>query len=130
MITAIQALINHLGIKLTALLTDWSGYIILGTTAALIVACLVFAPTHEWSRLWTFTNYSGDAGGGVWPQSNSLIYLFALSLLLPIYTITGYDASAHTSEETYKAAHSVPRGIVHSVLWSVSVRLGHALRPL
>jgi amino acid transporter len=117
-ITAIQALINHLGIKLTALLTDWSGYIIFGTTIALIVACLAYAPTHEWSRLWTFTNYSGDAGGGVWPQSDSLIYLFALSLLLPIYTITGYDASAHTSEETYKAAHSVPRGIVDSVLWS------------
>ena len=117
-ITAIQALINHLGIKLTALLTDWSGYIIFGTTIALILACLIYAPTHEWSRLWTFTNYSGDAGGGVWPQSDSLVYLFALSLLLPIYTITGYDASAHTSEETYKAAHSVPRGIVDSVLWS------------
>jgi amino acid transporter len=117
-ITALQALINHLGIKLTALLTDWSGYIIFGTTIALIAACLIYAPTHEWSRLWTFTNYSGDAGGGVWPQSDSLLYLFALSLLLPIYTITGYDASAHTSEETYKAAHSVPRGIVDSVLWS------------
>ena len=117
-ITAIQALINHLGIKLTALLTDWSGYIIFGTTIALILACLIYAPTHEWSRLWTFTNFSGDAGGGVWPQSDSLVYLFALSLLLPIYTITGYDASAHTSEETYKAAHSVPRGIVDSVLWS------------
>lgn len=117
-ITAIQAAINHLGIKLTTLLTDWSGYIILGTTAVLILACLAFAPTHEWSRLWTFTNFSGDAGGGVWPQSDSLIYLFALSLLLPIYTITGYDASAHTSEETYRAAHSVPRGIVDSVLWS------------
>ena len=51
-------------------------------------------------------------------RATPLIYLFALSLLLPIYTITGYDASAHTSEETYKAAHSVPRGIVHSVLWS------------
>ena len=51
-----------------------------------------------------------------------------LGLLLPIYTITGYDASAHTSEETYKAAHSVPRGIVHSVLWSALVRLGHGLR--
>jgi amino acid transporter len=117
-ITAIQALINHLGIKLTALLTDWSGYIIFGTTAVLILACLAFAPTHEWSRLWTFTNFSGDAGGGVWPQNDSLIYLFLLSLLLPIYTITGYDASAHTSEETYRAAHSVPRGIVDSVLWS------------
>ena len=117
-ITAIQALINHLGIKLTALLTDWSGYIIFGTTIALILACLIYAPTHEWSRLWTFTNFSGDAGGGVWPQSDSLVYLFALSLLLPIYTITGYDASAHTSEETKKAAHSVPRGIVSSVWWS------------
>ncbi|HEY8263583.1 MAG TPA: amino acid permease [Methyloceanibacter sp.] len=117
-ITALQALINHLGIKLTALLTDWSGYIIFGTTIALIIALLAYAPTHEWSRLWTFTNYSGDAGGGVWPQSDSLLYLFALSLLLPIYTITGYDASAHTSEETYRAAQSVPRGIVDSVLWS------------
>ena len=78
----------------------------------MIALCLSYAPTHDWSRLWTFTNYSGDAGGGVWPQSDSLLYLFALSLLLPIYTITGYDASAHTSEETYKAAHSVPRGII------------------
>ena len=117
-ITILQALINHLGIKLTALLTDWSGYIILGTTAALIVLLMIFAPTHDFSRLWTFTNYSGEAGGNVWPQSDSLVYLFALSLLLPIYTITGYDASAHTSEETYKAAHHVPRGIVYSVLWS------------
>jgi amino acid transporter len=117
-ITAMQALINHLGIRLTALLTDWSGYIILGTTAALIILCLALAPALDFSRLWTFTNFSGEAGGNVWPQSNSLIYLFALSLLLPIYTITGYDASAHTSEETYRAAHSVPRGIIHAVLWS------------
>ena len=117
-ITIIQALINHLGIKLTALLTDWSGYIILGTTAALIILCLALAPALDFSRLWTFTNFSGEAGGNVWPQSDSLLYLFALSLLLPIYTITGYDASAHTSEETYRAAHSVPRGIVDSVLWS------------
>ena len=39
-------------------------------------------------------------------------WVFALGLLLPIYTITGYDASAHTSEETIKAAHSVPRAMV------------------
>ena len=50
-ITIAQALINHLGIKLTTFLTDWSGYIILGTTAALIVLCLVLAPTHDFSRL-------------------------------------------------------------------------------
>ncbi len=43
---------------------------------------------------------------------------FLLGLLLPIYTITGYDASAHTSEETVKAAESVPRGMVSAVVWS------------
>ncbi|RUV39625.1 MULTISPECIES: amino acid permease [unclassified Mesorhizobium] len=117
-ITVLQALLNHFGIKLTAMLTDASGFIILGTTAVLIVACLVFAPAIDVTRLWTFTNYSGDAGGGVFPQTDSMGYLFLLCLLLPVYTITGYDASAHTSEETLKAAHSVPRAIVSSVVWS------------
>ncbi|MEP9387974.1 amino acid permease [Mesorhizobium sp. KR9-304] len=117
-ITILQALLNHFGIKLTAMLTDASGFLILGTTAVLIVACLVFAPAIDITRLWTFTNYSGEAGGNVFPQSDSMLYLFLLCLLLPVYTITGYDASAHTSEETLKAAHSVPRAIVSSVVWS------------
>src|SRR5439155_8501604 len=34
------------------------------------------------------------------------------------YTITGFDASAHTSEETVGASTNVPRGIVRSVLVS------------
>ena len=37
-ITGLQAIINHLGIRLTTLLTDWSGYLILATTAVLVVA--------------------------------------------------------------------------------------------
>jgi amino acid transporter len=41
-----------------------------------------------------------------------------LGLLLPIYTITGYDGSAHTSEETKNATATVPRAIVKSVLWA------------
>jgi len=49
---------------------------------------------------------------------DNIWYVFALGLLLPIYTITGYDASAHTSEETVKASSSVPRGMVSSVWWS------------
>ncbi|MCG7504805.1 amino acid permease [Mesorhizobium retamae] len=118
LITVIQALFNHLGIKVTTFLTDISGYIIFATTAVLVLACLYFAPAIDISRLWTFTNYSGDAGGGVFPQSDSMGYLFLLCLLLPVYTITGYDASAHTSEETKGAALSVPKGIVSAVLWS------------
>lgn len=117
-ITILQAIFNHIGIKATTFLTDISGYIIFATTAVLVVACLWFAPAIDISRLWTFTNYSGDAGGGVFPASDNMGYLFLLCLLLPVYTITGYDASAHTSEETKNAATSVPRGIVTSVLWS------------
>src|SRR3990167_6364554 len=69
-ITIVQALFNHLGIKVTTMLTDITAY------------------------------------------------LFLLCLLLPVYTITGYDASAHTSEETKSAATSVPAGIVSAVFWS------------
>jgi amino acid transporter len=117
-VTIAQALLNHLGIKVTTMLTDVSGYLIFATTAVLVVACLYFAPAIDISRLWTFTNYSGDAGGGVFPQSDNIGYLFLLCLLLPVYTITGYDASAHTSEETIGAATSVPKGIVTAVFWS------------
>lgn len=117
-ITVAQALFNHLGIKVTAMLTDISGYIIFAATAVLVLACLYYAPAIDISRLWTFQNYSGEAGGNVFPQSDNMAYLFLLCLLLPVYTITGYDASAHTSEETVKAAHSVPRSIVSSVLWA------------
>jgi amino acid transporter len=117
-ITILQALFNHLGIKVTTLLTDLSGYVIFATTAVLVLACLYFAPAIDISRLWTFQNFSGEAGGNVFPQSDNIGYLFLLCLLLPVYTITGYDASAHTSEETKNAAMSVPRGIVTAVFWS------------
>jgi amino acid transporter len=117
-ITALQALINHFGIGITAKLTDFSGSLILVTAAVLTIVCLAFAPSWDFSRLWTFTNYSGEAGGSVWGKSDSMFYIFALGLLLPVYTITGYDASAHTSEETKMAAHSVPKSIIMAVLWS------------
>ena len=117
-ITVVQAIFNHVGIKVTTMLTDISGYIIFATTAVLVLACLFLAPHLDFARLWTFKNYSGPAGGGIFPQSTSMSYLFLLCLLWPIYTITGYDASAHTSEETERAAYSVPSGIVNAVIWS------------
>ncbi len=116
-ITGGMALINHFGIGLTARLTDFSGYLIFATAVLLTIVCLIAVKSWDFSRLWTFSNYSGDAGGGVWPPVSGG-WVFILGLLLPIYTITGYDASAHTSEETVGAAHSVPRGMVMAVLWS------------
>ena len=69
-------------------------------------------------RLVTFENFSGTAGGGVWPATEGLALLFALGALLPAYTITGFDASAHAAEETKAPPESVPQGIVRSVLVS------------
>ncbi len=117
-ITAAQAFINHRGIRLTALLTDFSGYWIMLVAAALSVAMFICAPTLDWSRLVTFANYSGATGGNIWPATDCVGWLFLLGFLLPAYTVTGFDASAHTSEETIGAAHHVPRGIVRSVLVS------------
>jgi amino acid transporter len=116
--TASQAAVNHLGIRVTRVLTDFSGWWILALSAVLTGVLLACAPALDPDRLVTFTNFSGPAGGGVWPETSSLPWLFALGLLLPAYTITGFDASAHASEETLNAAEAVPRGIVRSVLVS------------
>ena len=114
-ITITHAIFNHRGIKLTTRLTDLSGYLILVVTCLLTAALLIYAPSFEPARLVTFTNYSGPRGGDVWPETTNLPWLFALGFLLPAYTVTGFDASAHVSEETVGAARNVPRGIIRSV---------------
>lgn len=117
-ITGAQCLMNHLGIRLTTLLTDCSGYLIFFVSTVLTVALLHYASSLDLSRLWTFQNFSGPAGGDVWPATGNLAYLFLLGLLLPAYTVTGFDASAHTAEETVNAARAVPRGMLSAVLIS------------
>ena len=117
-ITISQAAFNHFGIRAVTLLTDFSGYLIFAVAIVLTGAMLAFAPSHDFGRLFTFANYSGDAGGGVWPQQGSTVLMILLGLMWPIYTITGYDASAHTAEETVDAARNVPRGLLRSVYLS------------
>ena len=45
-------------------------------------------------------------------------YVLPLGFLLTMYTITGYDASAHISEETHGAAMAAPKGVWRSVFYS------------
>ncbi|HVE38761.1 MAG TPA: amino acid permease [Planctomycetota bacterium] len=117
-ITLSQAMFNHRGIRITTLLTDFSGWLILVVAALLTGFLLWKAPGLQLGRLLTFSNYTGEPGNGVVPRTESIAWAFALGSLLPAYTITGFDASAHTSEETVGAAVNVPRGIVRSVLVS------------
>ncbi|MDQ0470792.1 amino acid permease [Labrys wisconsinensis] len=119
LITIVQALINHFGIKLTTLLTDFSGYLILVVAVILTATFLIWGASWDFSRIFAFVNNTGDAGGGYVPSPRTAIIAFLVGLLYPLYTITGFDASAHTSEETRDARRAVPRGMIHSVFWSL-----------
>jgi amino acid transporter len=91
---------------------------IVGVLAILVL--LVAVPSHHASFSYVFghkANESGFAGGAV-SGVKFIIYVLPLGFLLTMYTITGYDASAHVSEETHGAEHSAPRGVWLSVLYS------------
>jgi hypothetical protein len=79
----------------------------------IIVSVLTFVPSHHASAKYVFTSTFNDTG------FHSIFYVLLLGLLLAQYTFTGYDASAHMTEETHGAARSGPRGIVMSILVSL-----------
>jgi amino acid transporter len=118
LISASHALLNHFGVRVTTLLTDFSGYLIFAVALLLTVAMVAGAPALDFGRLFHFANASGAAGGDVWPARPGLLVMTLLALMWPTYTITGFDASAHTSEETLQAAHNVPKGMLRSVYLS------------
>jgi len=57
-------------------------------------------------------NGAGTSGPGFW------FYVVPLGFLLTQYTITGYDASAHLSEETQGAANTAAKGLWKSIFYS------------
>jgi amino acid transporter len=80
-----------------------------------IALILIFGPSHHASLSFVFghrINNSGFSGGMYW------FFILPIGFLLTMYTFTGYDASAHLSEETHNAAIAAPRGIWRSIAWS------------
>jgi amino acid permease (GABA permease) len=111
-VLAVHGLLNQFGIRLVALLNDISvWWHIVGVL--IIVGVLAFAPSHHQSGHTVFTSIVNNTG---W---HSTFYVLLLGLLLAQYTFTGYDASAHMTEETHNAARSGPRGIVMSIVVSL-----------
>jgi amino acid transporter len=87
---------------------------------AFIVLVLIVVPDHHQSASFVFTqtlNNSGFSGSGF--GSASFWFVFGIGLLMAQYTYTGYDASAHMSEETRKASRAAALGVVMSVVMSV-----------
>ena len=111
-ILVLHGLLNSFGVRLVALLNNVSvWWHILGVL--IIVGVLAFAPSHHQSASYVFTHFANGSGWG------SKIYVLMLGLLLAQYTFTGYDASAHMTEETRDAATAGPRGIVTSIIVSL-----------
>jgi amino acid transporter len=82
---------------------------------AAIILILIFIPTEHQTVNWVFTtqiNNSGFDSGSYW------FYVLPLGFLLTQYTITGFDASAHVSEETGGAGKTAAQGLWKSVAYS------------
>ncbi|XP_024193801.1 amino-acid permease BAT1 isoform X1 [Rosa chinensis] len=79
--------------------------------------------TERASAKFVFTHFNTDNGDGV----NNKLYIFVLGLLMSQYTLTGYDASAHMTEETKSADINGPKGIISSIGISIIVGWGYIL---
>ena len=90
---------------------------------AVIIVLLIAVPSHHQSFSFVFTHLNNNSGfkSGSTSVPFFWIYVLPLGFLLTMYTITGYDASAHVSEETHDAAESAPKGIWRSVFYSAII---------
>ncbi|MFI9240629.1 amino acid permease [Streptomyces sp. NPDC053079] len=110
-ILLLHALLNLFGVRLVSLLNSVSVWWHLAGVAV-IVGALAFVPSHHRSPSFVFGEFANGTG---W---SSPLYVAAVGLLVAQYTFSGYDASAHLSEETTGAQTNAPRGIVRAVAWS------------
>ncbi|MFG3206249.1 hypothetical protein [Streptomyces sp. NPDC048192] len=87
---------------------------------AAITAILVFVPQHHAGVSEVFTQRIDNTGffGGHAFGTGFLFLVLPLSAIFPQFTVTGYDASCHMSEETVGASDSAARGIWQAILYS------------
>jgi len=112
-------LVNMFKVPITAMLNAFSAWWHM-VGVLVIVGILIVVPDEHKSAGYVFgetvnnTGFSGSNFGSIvfW-------YVFATGLLMAQYTITGYDASAHMSEETRRASIGAAWGMVMSVVVSV-----------
>lgn len=137
LVLATHALLNIFGVRIVAFLNDVSvGWHIVGViliSGGVVLAALLgyqFTAESNFSSATTAVGLnSASTLFAIDPKFNQtgfpIWYAFLLGLLLAQYTYTGYDASAHMTEETIGAETRAPWGVVMSVV--VSSVAGYAL---
>ncbi|CAA7410347.1 unnamed protein product [Spirodela intermedia] len=114
-----HATLNSLSITWLSLLGQFAAaWNVMGVFVLMILIPLV--ATQKASAEFVFTHFNTDNDAGI--QSN--LYIFVLGLLMSQYTLTGYDASAHMTEETKSADKNGPKGIISAI--GISIVVGWA----
>jgi amino acid transporter len=123
LILCFAALVNIFSSHLLAIFNNISvWWHVIG--ASLVVIILWFfmkdGATHwDVSDVFTYTvNNTGGMFGGETGGLGFWFFVLPLGFLLTQYTITGYDASAHLSEETNAAADGAAKGMWRSIFYS------------
>src|SRR5215211_8536848 len=116
-VIALHAAVNIYSSHLVALINNISVFWHLAGVAA-IVLILIFIPDRHQSVDFVFTE-KGNLNG--FSDSMFWFYVLPVGFLLTMYTVTGYDASAHISEETHGASENAPKGVWRSVFYSAVI---------
>jgi amino acid transporter len=117
LILILHAMINIYSSHLVALFSNISvGWHVIGV--AIIIAILIIAPSKHQSADFVFTDRINNSGFG---QGMYWWYILPTGFLLTMYTITGYDASAHVAEETREAEEAAAKGVWQSVASSAVI---------
>jgi amino acid transporter len=112
-VITIITLINLYGHHLLAVINNVSvWWHVFGS--AVVVGILLIAPKHHTDASF-FVKHINNSGFG---DSNYWYFILPLGFLLTQYTITGFDASAHLSEETHNAHITSAKGIWKSIFYS------------
>jgi amino acid transporter len=121
-IMALYTLVNIFADRFLALMNNISvGWHLLGV--AVIIGILIIVPTDHQSASFVFTHLVNNNGTATSDTSGLGFWLLVLPVgfLLTMYTQTGYDASAHTAEETRGAAKAAAQGVWRSVFFSALI---------
>ncbi|CAM0885252.1 unnamed protein product [Alopecurus aequalis] len=113
LILFLHGLINTLPIHCLSWFSHLGAYWNIAGT--LLLAILIPTVAKERASIgFIFTHFNTDNGMGI----HSKAYILAVGLLMSQFSVLGYDASAHMTEETKNAERSGPVGIITAVALS------------
>jgi amino acid transporter len=137
-VLAVHGLLNTFGVRLVAIFNNISVWWHVAGVAIVVAMCIILPDSHtSLGTIFSFSQEPSSAGQvpgfinltgftkSPVPILGITAYVFLIGLLLTQYTITGYDASAHMTEETHEADVSGPNGIWKSIV--ISVFFGYIL---